>query len=100
VTKIAEYMGEQVPTTPDNSPIKPNDRRVIGKIIKLSKAGWGFISSKEIEFTRIFFHWTSLRQTTLKFPELRTGMRVEFTPVEVADKGWRAIKIEVVEKKD
>ena len=80
----------------DNSAEKPEEKRSIGKIIKVSDEGWGFISSKEIKFTRIFFHWTSLKQDTLKFQELKNGMKVEFTPVEVQDKGWRAIKIRVV----
>lgn len=70
--------------------------RVHGKIIKVSESGWGFISSKDIKFTRIFFHWTSLKQDTLKFQELRNGMKVEFTPIEVEGKGFRAIKIEVI----
>jgi cold shock CspA family protein len=70
--------------------------RVKGKIIKVHEAGWGFISSKDIKFTRIFFHWTSLKQNTLKFVELKNGLKVEFTPVEVEGKGWRAIKIEVI----
>ena len=84
------------PTEGDNSPVKPDDRRVTGKIIKVSDDGWGFISSKDIKFTRIFFHWTSLRQDTVKFTDLKNGMRVEFTPVEVENKGWRAIKISVL----
>ena len=73
-----------------------DETRVVGKIIKVSAGGWGFISSKDIKFTRIFFHWTSLKQDTLKFQELKTGMKVEFTPVEVDGKGWRAIKINVI----
>ena len=72
------------------------EKRVIGKIIKVSEAGWGFISSKDIKFTRIFFHWSSLKQDTLNFQSLKNGMKVEFTPVEVEGKGWRAIKIRVV----
>jgi cold shock CspA family protein len=72
------------------------ERRIIGKIIKVSEEGWGFISSKEIKFTRIFFHWTSLKQDTFNFQDLKNGMKVEFTPVEVEGKGWRAIKIRVV----
>jgi cold shock CspA family protein len=95
LTKIAEFLTE-VPTVTDTTPIKPDDKRIIGKIIKVSEKGWGFISSKEIKFTRIFFHWTSLRQDTLNFQELKNGMRVEFTPAEVLGKGWRAIKIKVV----
>ncbi len=70
--------------------------RVIGKIIKVSEGGWGFISSKEIKFTRIFFHWTSLRQDTKKFQDCKNGDRVEFTPIEVEGKGTRAIKIKVL----
>lgn len=81
----------------DNSPIRARDTRMIGKIIKIeSEEGWGFISSMDIKFTRIFFHWTSLTQDTLNFTALKNGMRVEFTPVEVENKGFRAIKIRVL----
>lgn len=70
-----------------------------GKIIKLSEeGGWGFISSKEIPFTRIFFHWTSLSQDTLNFTELKKGMMVSFIPVEKEGRGWSANKIKVVPK--
>src|ERR1035437_9780172 len=79
-----------------DKPVEPNERRVTGKIIKVSDDGWGFISSKDIKFTRIFFHWTSLKQDTKKFQELKNGMRCEFTPVEVEGKGFRAIKIVVL----
>jgi cold shock CspA family protein len=91
--------GEVPPSEGDNTPVKPDDKRVQGKIIKVSDEGWGFISSKEIKFTRIFFHWTSLKQETLKFQDLKNGMKVEFTPVEVEGKGWRAIKIIVLQDK-
>lgn len=77
--------------------IKSPDKRVTGKIIKLSEHGWGFITSKEIPFTRIFFHWTSLNQDTSHFQELKKGDEVEFTPIEVEEKGYRAIKIDVLE---
>jgi hypothetical protein len=90
--------GEEPTEQGDNSPVKPTDKRVIGKIIKISEDGWGFISSKEIKFTRIFFHWTSLKQDTLKFQDLKNGMQCEFTPVEVQDKGFRAIKIKILKK--
>jgi len=73
-------------------------KKVIGKVIKVSKDGWGFISSREIQFTRIFFHWTSLRQDTLSFPDLKTGMTVEFTPLQIEGKGWRAMHVRVIEK--
>jgi cold shock CspA family protein len=76
------------------------EKRVVGKIIKISDKGWGFIVSKSIPYTRIFFHWTSLNQSTAHFTELTKGMEVEFTPVEVPDKGTRAIKIDVLEPDD
>ena len=82
----------------ENTEPRPEEKRVTGKIIKISDEGWGFISSKEIKFTRIFFHWTSLRQDTRKFLDLTNGLRVEFTPIEVEGKGTRAIKIKVVEE--
>lgn len=91
---------EAAPTEVDTTPIKPEDKRVVGKIIKVSDAGWGFISSKDIKFTRIFFHWSSLRQDTLRFPQLKNGMKVEFTPIELENKGWRAIKIRVLDPKN
>jgi len=75
-----------------------SDVKAIGRIIKVSKQGWGFISSKEIEFTRIFFHWTALRQDTIPFLELKTGMMVEFTPLQVIGKGWRAVHVKVLER--
>lgn len=75
-----------------------SDVKVLGRIIKVSKDGWGFISSKEIQFTRIFFHWTALRQDTIPFLELRTGMMVEFTPLQIQGKGWRAVHVKVIEK--
>lgn len=74
------------------------DTRVVGRIIKVHKAGWGFISSREIEFTRIFFHWTALKQDTLSFPELKSGMMVEFTPLQIPGKGWRAVHVKVLER--
>ena len=76
------------------------ENRITGRIIKVSKTGWGFISSKDIEFTRIFFHWTELQQKTLKFPQLRIGMIVEFTPQEDTIKGWRAVHIRVLPKEN
>lgn len=73
-------------------------KRIKGKIIHISEEGWGFATSPEIKFTRIFFHWTGLEQSTLKFPELRKGMRIEFEAKEYVDKGVRAIKIKVIDK--
>ena len=77
---------------------KMTETKAVGRVIKVSKEGWGFISSKDIEFTRIFFHWTALRQDTVPFLELKTGMMVEFTPVQIPNKGWRAVHVKVLEK--
>lgn len=74
------------------------ENKAVGRIIKISKDGWGFISSREIEFTRIFFHWTALRQDSIPFKELKTGMWVEFTPTQVPGKGFRAVHVRVVER--
>lgn len=80
----------------DDEEIK-TDERIKGKIIHLAKnAGWGFISSHDIKFTRIFFHWTALEQDTKHFTELEKGMEVEFNPKDYGDKGWRAIHIKVI----
>jgi len=76
------------------------DIKAVGRLIKVSKEGWGFISSKEIQFTRIFFHWTALKQDTLPFLELKTGMTVEFTPIQIPGKGYRAIHVRVIDKKE
>lgn len=97
---LKDALGDKIPTEPDTTPDKPEDKRIIGKIIKVSDEGWGFISSKEVKFTRIFFHWTSLKQDTLKFQDLKNGMKVSFVAVEVQDKGWRAIKIMVLKNED
>ena len=59
---IGDSGAEEVPDMKE-------EKRVQGKIIKVSDEGWGFISSKDIKFTRIFFHWTSLKQDTLKFTD-------------------------------
>lgn len=91
---LSKALGQDISS--ESAAEKPADVRVVGKIIKVSEGGWGFISSKEIKFTRIFFHWTSLRQDTKKFDQLKNGDRVEFTPIEVEGKGTRAIKIKVL----
>jgi cold shock CspA family protein len=97
---LDKFRKPDEPTTTDIEPkVKETveRKRVEGKIIKLSDDGWGFITTKEIPFTRIFFHWTSLNQDTLHFTELKVGMEVEFTPIELNEKGWRAIRIDVLE---
>lgn len=73
------------------------EKRYQGKIIKVSNKGYGFITTKDIPFTRVFFHWTSLKSDTDKFTDLKAGMKVSFVAFEIQDKGWRAIKIKVEE---
>lgn len=76
-----------------------SEKRYKGKITKISPEGWGFISSKEIPFTRIFFHWTALKQDTKHFTELQNQMQVEFNTVKHPEKGLRATKLRVIEDK-
>lgn len=84
--------------------------KITGKIIKIDRKGWGFITSEEIKFTKFFFHWTALEQSSKKFLELNTGMEVKFIPIDlekpIDDKdieryrGPRAIKVEVINLKE
>ena len=74
---------------------EPEPKKVRGKIIHLDD-GWGFVSSKDIPYTRIFFHWSALEQDTLHFSKLENGMVIEFTPIE-RKQGLLAIKIRVIE---
>lgn len=83
---------EEVTTPPEEDP----KRRFTGKIIHLAEDGWGFITTPEIRFVRIFFHWTGLKPGQPNFKELTKGMQVEFAIKEYPDRGIRAIKIEVV----
>lgn len=72
------------------------DSKIEGKIIHLGTGGWGFITSEELPYTRIFFHWTTLEGDTLRFPDLKKGMRVRFVPQVRTDGSYRALKIKVV----
>lgn len=71
-------------------------KTAIGKITFIDESGWGFILSKDVPFTRIFFHWTQLRQDTLNFKDIEEGMKVEFIPKETPDKGYRAYRIKII----
>lgn len=73
------------------------EKRMRGKITRVDPKGFGFITSKEIPYTRIFFHWSGLLQTTRNFKDLDKGMWVEFNPFLIRDKGYRALRIEVVD---
>jgi cold shock CspA family protein len=71
-------------------------KEATGRIVKVNEKGYGFIISPDIKFTRIFFHWTSLVQDTLRFDQLKKGMFCKFTPKTVEGKGVRAIRIKIV----
>jgi cold shock CspA family protein len=72
----------------------------VGRIIHVDKEkGWGFISSKDVPFTRIFFHWTGLSNDTIHFTEVEKGMDVEFNTKEIEGR-VRAINIHVLEAED
>ncbi len=80
------------------------EKRISGRIIRVDPKGYGFIISNELPFERIFFHWSSLKSQTLRFPELRRGMTVEFVARDQGknDKqenlGYKAIRILVINK--
>jgi cold shock CspA family protein len=63
--------------------------------LRLDK-GYGFITSEQLPFERIFFHWTGLRQDTERFPNLKKRMKVEFVLQHDSENGYRAIKIRVL----
>lgn len=96
MTKIADFLRGEEPTVNPPISVDTEEKRIIGKVTKVDPKGWGFISSKDIPFTRVFFHWTSLLQNTLNFTELKKGMMVEFIPTKDEEKGTRAIKIKVL----
>lgn len=65
------------------------------------KGGYGFIASTALPFERIFFHWSGLRQDSLRFPQLEKRMKVEFILQyrerdEKHEGGYSAIKIRVL----
>lgn len=95
--KLFGNIPDEPVTAEDISDALP--KRITGKIIYLDeKEGWGFITSHELKFTRIYFHWTFLVQDTLHFLQLRKGMKVEFEPKEHAERGWRAIRVVVIDQ--
>ncbi len=71
-----------------------------GRIIKVQKdGGWGFISSRDIPFQRIFFHWTVVKG--FDFAEIERGMTAKFSAKkdDTRPKGeqWRATRVYDVE---
>lgn len=77
---------------------EPNteEKRVKGKVIKIHPDGYGFVSTKEIPFTKIYFHWTNLDHS-VQFLDLKYNMKVSFIAQQIPEKGWRAIKIKAEE---
>lgn len=63
-----------------------------GKIVYLDSRGWGFINSEVIEFEKIYFHWSALKQG-LNFKTLKKGDILVFNAHKKEDKGWKAINI-------
>lgn len=79
----------------------PRYTGVKGRIFFLNQdEGWGFIEATnqpELKFKRIYFHWQWLIADTYEFENLERGMEVEFEAREHERKGWRAIKVRVIE---
>ncbi len=68
-------------------------RQVKGKIIYLNEAkGWGYINSHEIQFSKVYFHWTGLN-ASVNFKELKRHDEVVFKAMK-REKGWKAINID------
>lgn len=81
------------------------EKRIQGKIIRTDPRGYMFIVSGELLFERIFGHWTSLTFDTLRFPDIRRGMKVEFVARHQGqdfetkkDKGYKAIRITIIDE--
>lgn len=87
--------GESNPILEKEDNANPRQR---GTIHYLSPEGWGHITSKDIPFTKIFFHWTALNNNAEGyFLTLKKGMEVEFDYfADFQGQGPRAIKIEVI----
>jgi len=90
---LSRILGKETEPEPEPEPIET--KRFVGTITWLDR-GWGFIASKDkdIEYTRIFFHWSGLNQRTLHFNQLKKGMRVTFEIRTHPKRGYKAVKIE------
>ena len=104
---IHKYHPEAPILNKENKVTEEQQKEITGRITKVDDKGYGFIISPELPFTRIFFHWTSLIQDTLRFDQIKKGMSCKFIPKMIPDvtkadgtvekKGWRAIKIKIVD---
>lgn len=96
--------GDEIPNINDKAEVGDTIQGIITNIINSTdtkKGGYGFIASPALPYERIFFHWSGLRQDTLRFPELAKKMKVEFVLQysEASDNhegGYRAVKIKVL----
>lgn len=73
------------------------NKKIIGKIIHLSQNGYGFIESKELQFTRIYFSWKNLHPA-VQFTRLKVGDLLEFFPYFTEGRGYKAMKITKVQE--
>jgi len=89
MTIIDSILGRN--TEPEDS----NQELTKGKVLKLSKDGYGFLCSDSMPFTRIFFHWSVLTMDSPNFTKLKPNMPAEFKAIEIEGKGWRAIMVKV-----
>jgi cold shock CspA family protein len=69
------------------------DKRLEGKVILVNKRGYGFISCKDVPYTRIYFHWTNLIPQ-INFADLRRGDTVDFILEKKDDGTYKAIKVD------
>lgn len=68
---------------------------VTGKIIYINaEKGWGFINTHDIQFSKVYFHWTGL-VSSLNFKSLKKNDTVKFKAIK-REKGWKAINVEAV----
>ncbi len=77
-------------------------KRIQGKIFSINeKKGYGFITSLELEFEKIYFYWHNLVNGVSFKQDLRKGTLVEFDLVwvestEKRPAGWNAFRIDIV----
>ncbi len=91
------FKKPDVPVEEIKEPELPN--RIQGKIYHLDKKGkgFGFIESDKLPQKRIYFLWKSLSHNTREFSQLKIGDVVEFTPRHSKEKGWSALRIQVLD---
>lgn len=77
--------------------IQPEMRDNVSGTIYHMGSDFCFIESPDIPRTRIYMHWTGLAPNTLHFDKLVKGMNVTFRALNNPAKGWRAVKVRVIE---